>query len=237
MNEFSWPRLIVSNGTLEALKWLALFLMTVDHVNKFLFNGVNDIAFATGRLAMPIFVFTLAYNLARSDALRRGAYLRTTKRLTLFGVIAMLAFLALGGINAAWRPLNIMFTLLMMTAVLNFVERATVFSYVVAAGVFLIGGAVVEYWWSALAFGVTAWWYCKSPGVMPLAGSLVALAALWFINHNFWALLVIPVVFVASIVDLRVPRLRWVFYVYYPIHLFALCLIRIPMSKAGYLFF
>ncbi|RUT67556.1 conjugal transfer protein TraX, partial [Flavobacterium cupreum] len=38
-------------------------------------------------------------------------------------------------------------------------------------------------------------------------------------------------------VGLNVSRLRWVFYAYYPAHLFVLWLIRIPMSKAGYLFF
>ena len=47
----------------------------------------------------------------------------------------------------------------------------------------------------------------------------------------------LPVVLVTSLVDLRVPRLRWIFYAYYPVHLFALCLIRIPMSEVGYLFF
>ena len=32
------PRLSLTNGTLEALKWLGLLLMTGDHVNKYLFN-------------------------------------------------------------------------------------------------------------------------------------------------------------------------------------------------------
>ena len=41
----------------------------------------------------------------------------------------------------------------------------------------------------------------------------------------------------AAHVDVRLPRLRWAFYAYYPLHLVALWLIRIPMSKAGYLFF
>jgi len=45
------------------------------------------------------------------------------------------------------------------------------------------------------------------------------------------------VLFLASRVDVRLPRLRWAFYAYYPLHLAALWLIRIPMSKAGYLFF
>ena len=60
----------------------------------------------------------------------------------------------------------------------------------------------------------------------------------WFgASMLLWALVALPAVLVASLFDLRMPRLRWVFYAYYPIHLFALCLIRIPMSKAGYLFF
>ena len=66
---------------------------------------------------------------------------------------------------------------------------------------------------------------------------MLACAALWFINRNLWALAALPVLFLASRVDVRVPRLRWAFYAYYPLHLASLWLIRIPMSKAGYLFF
>ena len=66
---------------------------------------------------------------------------------------------------------------------------------------------------------------------------LLACAALWFINRNLWALASLPLLLVASRVDLPMPRLRWAFYAYYPLHLAALWLIRIPMSKAGYLFF
>lgn len=237
LNKFTWPRLAVSNGTLEALKWLALLLMTVDHVNKFLFNGTNDAAFTAGRLAMPLFVFALAYNLARPSVLEHGGFPRTMKRLAVFGVLAMPAFFIMGGINAALRPLNIMFALLTLTAMLNLIDRRTAGSYAAAGVVFLVSGAAVEYWWPALALGLAVWWYCKRPSAMPLALALTALASLWFINSNLWALATVPVVVAASLADLRIPRLRWVFYAYYPLHLFALCLIRIPMSKAGYLFF
>ena len=193
MGKFSWPRLTVSNGSLEALKWLALVAMTVDHVNKFLFNGTNDAAFAVGRLALPLFVFVLAYNLARPGALERGAYTRTMKRLALFGVLSLPAFVILGSVHAALLPLNIMFTLLVLTAALNLVERGTVGGYAAAAAVFLVGGSNVEYWWPAIALGVAVWWYCKRPGAMPLALALTALGSLWFINSNWWALLAFPV--------------------------------------------
>jgi hypothetical protein len=237
LSKTTLPRLVVPDGALEALKWIALLLMTGDHVNKYLFNGTNDLLFAAGRVAMPLFVFVLAYNLARPGVLERGAYLRTMKRLALFGVLAMPAFFALSGLSAAWRPLNILFALLAVTATLYLVELRTVGGYLAAAVVFLVAGSSVEFWWPALALGLAVWWYCKRPGGLPLALALSALAALWFINGNLWALAAVPVVLAASLVDLRVPRLRWVFYGYYPLHLFALWLIRIPMSKAGYLFF
>jgi hypothetical protein len=237
MNRATLPRLAIPDGSLEALKWLALVLMTGDHVDKYLFNGTIAVLFDAGRVALPLFVFVLAYNLARPDALERGVYLRTMKRLALFGVLATPAFIALGGLLAGWWPLNIMFALLAITAMLYLVERRTVGGYVAAAAVFLVAGSSVEFWWPALAFGIAVWWYCKRPGWMPLVLALAALAALWFINGNLWALVAVPVVLTASLVNLRMPRLRWVFYGYYPLHLFALWLIRIQMSKAGYLFF
>src|SRR5450830_682317 len=205
LRKFVWPRLAVSDGTLEALKWLALVLMTVDHVNKFLFNGTNDAAFAAGRVALPLFVFALAYNLARPGVMERGGYARTMMRLAFFGALAMPAYVIMGSIKAAVWPLNIMFALLALTATVNLIDRRTVGSYAAAAVVFLIGGTVVEYWWPALTLGLAVWWYCKRPGAMPLALALTALAGLWFINDNFWALLTFPVVLLASLVDLRIP--------------------------------
>ena len=234
--KLTWSRLVVSDGTLEALKWLALLLMTVDHVNKFLFNGTNDAVFAAGRVALPLFVFVLAYNLARPGVLECGGYARTIWRLAVFGALATPAFYSMGGLNAALRPLNIMFTLLVLTVILNLIEGRTT-GKLAAAVVFIAGGAGVEYWWPALAFGLAVWWYCKRPGVLPLVLALVALAALRFVNGNLWALAAVPLILFASLIDLPVPRLQWIFYAYYPLHLFALCSIRIPMSKAGYLFF
>ena len=60
-----------SDGTVEALKWLALILMTVDHINKYLFNATLPMALELGRLCLPIFVILLAFNLARPDAFQR----------------------------------------------------------------------------------------------------------------------------------------------------------------------
>ena len=93
------PRLELSSGALEALKWLALLLMTLDHVNKHLLHASVPELFAAGRLALPLFGFVLGYNLARPGALVGGVYSRTARRLALFGSIASVPFIALGGLG------------------------------------------------------------------------------------------------------------------------------------------
>ena len=227
----------VSDGTIEALKWIGLVLMTGDHANKYLFNATLPGLFEAGRLCLPIFVFVLAYNLARPGTLASGAYLRTLKRLAIFGALASTPFMALGGLLAGWWPLNVLFTLLVVTATLYRVEQGGPANIAGAVAVFLIGGSSVEYGWPAVAFGLAVWWYCKRPSVLPLLLGLLACSALWFINRNGWAFAALPLLLVASRINLRVPRLRWALYAYYPLHLAALWLIRIPMRKAGYLFF
>lgn len=247
----SMPRLAIPNGSVEGLKWLALVLMTGDHVNKYLLNGTMPALFDAGRLAMPIFAFVLAYNLARPGSLERGAYSRTMIRLVIFGALATPAFIALGGLVYGWWPLNVMFTLLIAAAVLSLLDKGqrrhliaarAVFatgavSLLGAAAVFMLGGSVVEYWWPALSISLAVWWYSKKPSVSAVLLLLAGLAGLCFINGNLWAFASLPLIAIAALLDLRVPRLRWAFYAYYPLHLAVIYLVRLQMMKTGYLFF
>lgn len=231
------PSLTIADGTVEGLKWLGLALMTGDHVNKYLFNATLPVLFESGRLALPIFVFVLAFNLARPHAGSHGAYGRTMWRLAMFGVLASAPFLALGGLYAGWWPLNVMFTLLLITAITYLIERGKRRHLVAAAAIFMLGGSAVEYWWPAIAFGVAIWSYTKRPSWAAITVALFACSALWVINGNGWALASIPILILSQLVDLHLPRVRLAFYAYYPLHLLLLWIIRIPMSKAGYLFF
>ena len=228
------PRLFIADGTIEFLKWLGVVLMTVDHVNKYLFNETSAAVFAAGRLAMPIFAFVLAYNLARPDTQARGVYQRTSMRLIAFGLLATPAFVALGGLLAGGYPLNIMFTLLTATAVMYLLDRG---AKLAAAAAFVVGGALVEFWWPAVGFALAIWLYARTPSWRSLVLGIACCASLQVINGNFWALASLPIFLATAQFDPVVPRLRWAFYAYYPLHLTALWLIRIPMAKAGYLFF
>lgn len=234
---FMLPRIALADGTLEAIKWIALVFMVVDHVNKYLFNGTKEWLFIFGRLAMPLFVFVLAYNLARPASLVHGVYQRTTWRLFFVGCLSMPPFIALGSLIAGWWPLNIMFTLAALAGVLLLIEQRSMQSYALAAALFLVAGSLVEFCWPGIGLGVAAWAYCRRPSWMALALAVAAFGGVCYINSNGWAFLAVPLVLVASRANFSLPRLRWAFYSFYPLHLVALFLIRIPMSKMGYLFF
>jgi len=227
----------IADGTLEGLKWLALILMTGDHINKYLFNGTVPFLFEAGRLALPLFVFVLSYNLARPGFIEQGGYPRIIKRLTFFGAVSSIPFIALGSLYAGWFPLNVIYLLLIITLCTYLLEKNGTAYFVTAISIFLIGGSLVEYWWPGVALGLAIWSYYKQPTWLAALFTVLVCVSLWFINRNLWALVAVPLILAATHIHLPILRLRWAFYIYYPLHLAVLWLIRIPMRKAGYLFF
>ncbi|MFL7985039.1 TraX family protein, partial [Xanthomonas vasicola] len=68
----------------EALKWIALVLMTGDHVAKVLFGGYVPVLSELGRIAFPVFALVMAYNLAQP----RADYAKSVLRLAGWGLLA-----------------------------------------------------------------------------------------------------------------------------------------------------
>lgn len=228
-----------NNDTLAALKWVALLLMVIDHTNKYLLNSTYDSLFVAGRLALPIFAFVLAYNLARPSTFVAGAYRRTMGRLAVFGALASIPYVGMGNVYYGWWPLNVMFSLLVITATIYCIERRTPWHWIGAAALFGIGGLLVEYQWQGIAMGVASWIAVRYRSSFALLTAIGSCAGLASINGTHAALLAVPILAAALYwrLDWHVPRCKWTFYIVYPLHLCILWLIRIPMSKAGYVFF
>lgn len=207
--------LTIANGTLEALKWLGLVLMTLDHVNKYLLAGSNWVLFDLGRLVMPVFGFVLMYRLAHARAPASGVHARVACRLLVLGIGATPVFVALGG----WWPLNILFTLLLATGIVRLLGQGGVWRWLAAVTAVAIGGAGVEFGWFGVLACVSAWAYCRQPTPVRLACWAAALASLWGVNGNFAALAALPLIWGATRVTITLPRWRWAFYAYYPLHL------------------
>lgn len=219
----------VANGTLEALKWFALVLMTLDHVNKFIFAGALPVVSEAGRLVMPIFGYVLAYNLARPE-LGKDGMARVARRLLIYGVLATPVYVALRtdlmqrlytdqAPEILWLPLNILFTLLLATLIITLIQRRQQAWLMVAAAGFAWGGPFVEYAWFGLAFVLASWYHCRQGSVLSAATLLLAALGLFAPNDNLYALLALPLLLLASRFSVRVSRWPHVFYLYYPLHL------------------
>ena len=213
----------LADGTAEALKWLALALMVLDHVNQYLCHSALPWVFPIARLSFPLFGFVLAYNLARPDTISNGAAVRLMKRLATFALIAAIPHTILDG---RLFPLNILATLLVATGTVYLFEQSGLKRWL-GILVFMAGGCIVEGNWFAVAVCVTAYRYCQSPTVLRLSLLIASLAVLGlFINANQWALAVLPVILIAPYVGISLKRQRHLFYWFYPAHLAVILLAR-----------
>lgn len=199
----------MTSGGRELLKWVALVLMTGDHVNKALFGGQLPALTEAARVVFPIFAVVLCYNLATSPS--AGATLRAYRRLLVAGVIVQ-PFHALA--FGYWLPLNVLFSLALGIYV------CTSQSFARALLVWLVGGLFVDYQWTgpALMLAVCVW--LRRPGHWQ-AWLLLAAAfgALCWYNGNAWALLALPMLWWLGRLEVEVPRWRWTFLGYYGGHL------------------
>lgn len=208
----------VSSGAIEALKWIALACMVVDHVNAALYGReLGLVADVIGRVAMPLFAGVFGYNLARPGL----DIARVLRRLVGFGLLALPVHAALFGWLGLW-PLNILLTFALAAWIILELQAGRTW---LAFGAFVAGGFLVEYWWPGIALVLAVWAMSRSQRPTPadllaVGLSLVALCVL--VNHNAYALLAVPIAFVVVQLAPQVPRLRWWFWWFYPVHLAAL---------------
>jgi len=107
------PALILSSGILQALKWLALLLMTLDSVNKYLLHASVPELFTAGRLALPLFAFV------------RWSMVATRARLAGWRLSAASPpFHSSRSVDwvGGWWPFNFMSTLLVATVCARLIE-------------------------------------------------------------------------------------------------------------------
>jgi hypothetical protein len=210
-------------GTLEAIKWLALALMVLDHVDAFVFHRELTWACALGRLVFPLFAFVLGYHMSRADALRSGVYPRVLSRLLLFGAVAQVPHGLLTHAAFGLFPLNVLATFAVAVGVMWLWEVGL---QVGALFVFVALSPLVEYGYPGVATCLTVWWLYRWPSTVAAVAMLFAWASLVFINGSQLAIWAIPLLLLASRLDVMVPRLRWAFYGFYPAHLIAFVLLQ-----------
>ncbi|WP_164214001.1 TraX family protein [Stenotrophomonas maltophilia] len=196
----------MTSSARELLKWLAVVLMTCDHVAKVIYGGYVPGLSEAGRVAFPLFALVMAYNLAQPGA----DAVKSVRRLGMWGLIAQpVHALAFG----YWLPLNILLTFALCAVLIWLVDQRRWACLALAAAILPL---FVDYQWAGVGFVLLVWCAFKWRQFWPLLPAFTAIC--WF-NGNLWALVAIPVGVSLSRVALPVPRGRWAFYGYYVTHL------------------
>lgn len=231
----------MTSSARELLKWIALLLMTGDHVAKVLAHGYVPIVSELGRVAFPLFALVMAYNLAQPGA----DVLKSVRRLLLWGIVAQPVHgLAFG----YWAPFNILLSFALAAAAIWSIQQR---QWILLGMCILAAPPLVDYNWVGLTLVLAAWWLFRLRAVphAPRQGAprhgfrhviehryariamlIAAFGPLCWWNGNGWALLALPVVALLANRHFPIPRTRWAFYIYYVGHLAVLAVLARTMA-------
>lgn len=218
----------------DALKWIALATMTVDHLHAAFGGYAYPWVTAVGRIAWPLFALVFAWNLARAGEAMGARARPIFVRLTLAGLAAQPAYMLMNGLQP-WA--NIMGTFAVALGCLLLASRAggrTLRGAAAAIGavvLFLVGGAVVDHFWFGVALVLAAWIYWRDR----TRAAALLLALVLAVQTAFIATIVGPAALGAlAAVPLALTAHSWgrwapqaagrTFYVYYAAHLWAIAL-------------
>lgn len=217
----------------EALKIIACLTMLIDHIGAVLVPvmGLRII----GRMAFPIYCFLLAEGMARTRDVKKYGL-----RLAIGAVLAEIPFdLALfGGIT--WMHQSVMLTLLLgffMTLWINRTERGKLVPVIV----FAVAAELLSVDYGCYGIMMIALFVMSRERKDRVAmQAMVLLAICWFMGGVGWQFgnIYIPVQMcaVAAMVPIGLysgrkvtvsKAIQWGFYLFYPVHLAALWLIRV----------
>jgi len=217
----------LSRNTLNGVKWVALLLMLIDHINKMLLSSHYDWMYSLGRISMPLFSIALGLNLA-SIGRDTAVYKRVCARLWLFGVLATPVFVVVNQpLILGWLPLNILFMFLCAVVIVGALESNSSFGIPIAAVMFVVGSLFVEFWWPGVLLVLSVWSYQRKPNVFSVIIFILSLLLISLINGNGWSFACIPVILlIKHFKKVTWQRAQLFFYGFYPAHLYLIWVVQ-----------
>lgn len=221
-----------------ALKLVACITMLVDHLGLALFDN-NRLMRIIGRIAMPIFAFQVGIGFKYTHS--KPKYIL---RMLLCGIISEIPFLlllssanfipALIPENISYFSLNICFTFTIALLSLFFIEKGkeTPVFYIVSIFVALLSIVIpMDYGIFAVLIVILSY-FCKDKKWLMVPG-MVAIAVAYLLIRNstlqMYMLLALP--FILFYNGQKGKSLKYYFYVFYPLHMLLIALIKIYLLK------
>lgn len=201
------------------LKWIAIITMIIDHVGAVLYPQYLILRMI-GRIAFPIFCFLLVEGAVHTHNIRRYE-----GRLLGFALISELPFdlVFYGGVSLEHQ--NVFFTLLIGLFMLDIMERKknTIYPFLVIFGaIFLAEGLSVDYGAGGILFILCFYLLYERRVLRQVA--FIGMNVLYFGMgvQAYAGLAAVPMLLYNG---KRGRRMKYLFYVIYPLHLLILYLI------------
>ncbi|HET8692097.1 MAG TPA: TraX family protein [Steroidobacteraceae bacterium] len=202
-------RLFPRGEAIEALKWLGLAAMLVEHWMRYVAGDLPAWAYAVGRLAFPLFVFALALG---TRALATARLPAVIVRMLAFGIAAQVAQLA---VDAPAGQANILFTFALgVTAVWLLESGWPPFLQALSLATIGVLGLWCEFGVMGVALVAVTVKLARAGEAPAVAWLAVAalVGALALPNRNHFALAAVPLALAVGRSGIRIPRVRRAFY-------------------------
>jgi len=218
----------------ELLKWIAIITMTVDHVGVMLYPEFTVLRFI-GRFSFPLFAYLLILGIENTRNIR---YYFT--RLFIFALISQVPFfLALD--YGPFDSLNIFFTLSSGLLFIYFFKKSSVFVLVP-----VFASLVLPFDYGIYGIAVIGCIFILKENTKFGVFSLVLLNTLFLVpwSIQFFSISAIPLILLHKNGSLNITRetteeftiplwRKYFFYVYYPLHLTLLYIIKLYFFSSG----
>jgi len=218
----------------QLLKWIAIITMTVDHVGVMLYPEFTVLRFI-GRFSFPLFAYLLILGIENTRNIR---YYFT--RLFIFALISQVPFfLALD--YGPFDSLNIFFTLSSGLLFIYFFKKSSVFVLVP-----LFASLVLPFNYGIYGIAVIGCIFILKENTKFGVFSLVLINMLFLVpwSIQFLSISAIPLILLHKNGSLKITRetteevtiplwRKYFFYVYYPLHLTLLYIIKLYFFSSG----
>ena len=221
----------------NALKWIAIITMTIDHFGIVFLMGNEkyiteyNICILVSRISFPIFAFLITEGFMHTKSVAKYMI-----RLAVLAVISEIPFDLIKGQLFNFNSQNIFWSLLIGLIVLYFIDKKyiikeTDFSVIVrfliiAAGAGLATLIRADYAWLGILV-IVSFYYIRSNYIL----YSIAIIVFYMIRSDISiALAVIPVLILIYFYNGKRGKnnafLKWFFYLYYPAHLTILIILK-----------
>lgn len=215
------------------IKLIAMLTMLIDHIGAILFP--NQIIFRIiGRIALPLFAYQLGVGYDNTKNVRKYIL-----RLLVFGICIQLLYLIsihYFGINARANYLNIFFTLSLGLMAIYFYDNGRLiylFITLIVPMIFQYFGFTIDYGTYGIALILIMYIQKNRIDYMTVAVAVLSLLYSYIIQGGYYTQMycLAAIIFIIKPLNLKLHMPKYVFYLFYPVHLAILYIIAEAIKK------